>query len=275
MATLSIFTTLLYGVYVSEKSYLIGVRCLVKREHSRMLAMKVAGHLPQELTDLIEKELYQQEEASVRARWILKAPQQNHRRFRYESMVTEAEMAVHQKMVSISRMSSRNPDLLIAEQSVIGVTTTAVHNTRPLGGPERSPRYIHLSAIRTQPSISLAIPPHTSKKASNSPSFAAGLPYAGNQGAITVTLEGSSSRKSDKATYTPMVTESIPTVRLKPSVGRILSVDGLEMAMREWDSVALEAYIDLLGLHVIAEEGESAESALKPKVHIWQQIDDV
>lgn len=88
-------------------------------------------------------------------------------------------------------------------------------------------------------------------------------------------MEGSATRKSDKATYTPMVQESVPTVRLKPSVGRILSVDGLETAMTQWDPAALKAYVDLLGLNVIAEEGEDAESARRPKVHIWQQTDDV
>jgi hypothetical protein len=134
---------------------------------------------------------------------------------------------------------------------------------------------VHLSALRTQPSISLTIPPVTSKKISSSPSFATGLPYAGNQGAIKVTLEGSPLRKSDKATYTPMVQEHIPTLRLKPSVGRILSVDGLEAAMRDWDPAALKAYVRLLGLHVVVEDGEGAESTLRPKVHIWQQIDDV
>lgn len=157
----------------------------------------------------------------------------------------------------------------------MGVTATAIHNTKPQGGPERSPRYIHLSALRTQPSISLSIPPVAKKKMFPSQSFAAGLPYAGNQGAIRVTLEGSPLRKSDKATYTPMVQESIPTLRLKPSVGRILSVDGLETAMRDWDPVALKAYIKLLGLNVVAEDDECPESAFRPKVHIWQQIDDV
>ncbi|CZT20246.1 uncharacterized protein RCC_06104 [Ramularia collo-cygni] len=144
-----------------------------------------------------------------------------------------------------------------------------------MGGPDRSPRYIHLSAIRKLPSISLAVPPVNSKKASTSPSFAAGLPYAGNQGAIRVTLEGAPSQKSDLATYTPMVQESIPAIRLRPSVGRILSVDGLEAAMRDWDPDALKAYVALLGLHVIEEHGQDAEAALRPKVHIWQQIDDV
>lgn len=103
MATLSISTTLLYGVYVSEKSHLIGVRCLVKREHSKMLARKVAGHLPQELTDQIEKDLYELEERSVRACWIPKATQQNHLKFRYASIVSGAEIEVCRRMVSPSR----------------------------------------------------------------------------------------------------------------------------------------------------------------------------
>lgn len=81
-------------------------------------------------------------------------------------------------------------------------------------------------------------------------------------------------RKSDKATYTPAMKDSISPLRPRPPVGRILSVDGLDAAIRNWNTAALEAYVALLDLHVVADEGECAESALIPKFHIWQQIDD-
>lgn len=115
MATLSISTTLLYGVYVSEKSHLIGVRCLVKQEHSKMLAAKVAGHLPRELTDLIEKELYELEKASVRARWTPNTSEQNQLKFRYTSMASEAELAVCRILVSDVGLTRESPRLLTAK----------------------------------------------------------------------------------------------------------------------------------------------------------------
>lgn len=45
--------------------------------------------------------------------------------------------------------------------------------------------------------------------------------------------------------------------------------------MRDWDPVALRTYVRLLNLHVVAEAEECPETALRPKVQIWQQIDDV
>lgn len=65
-----------------------------------MLAAKVAGHLPQELTDLIERNLYELEEGSVRARWVRNSPHHNQVKFQYRSMATEAEVAVCRKLVS-------------------------------------------------------------------------------------------------------------------------------------------------------------------------------
>lgn len=57
-ATFNVRTFLLYGVLATSRSWLIGVRKLVRLEHAKMLALKVAGpHLPQELVDAIVAEL--------------------------------------------------------------------------------------------------------------------------------------------------------------------------------------------------------------------------
>lgn len=64
---IAVTTTPLYGILVSRKSYLVGLRCLVKTHHAQMLAGKIgAGRLPQELVDLIADRLAELEHEVVR-----------------------------------------------------------------------------------------------------------------------------------------------------------------------------------------------------------------
>lgn len=63
-------TALLYGVFVTEKSYLIGLRKLIKREHISMLISHVCGdRFPQEVVDIIEQSLYDLEKDIVDSAW--------------------------------------------------------------------------------------------------------------------------------------------------------------------------------------------------------------
>jgi len=72
-AQVAITTTPLYGVLVSRKSYLIGLRCHVKTKFAQVLAERVcAGRLPTELSDLIADELIKLECETVRHTWDLR-----------------------------------------------------------------------------------------------------------------------------------------------------------------------------------------------------------
>jgi hypothetical protein len=102
MPSLKVTTSILYGIFVSEKSFLIGVRCLVKQEHTRMLALRVAGeHLPIELVDEIADHLYALEKPEVLSRWLSDVePMENYVRFCYgASAHTEAERRASERMV--------------------------------------------------------------------------------------------------------------------------------------------------------------------------------
>ena len=51
---LIITTTILYGIFVSAKSYHVGLRRVLRREYGRMLVHRVTSHkLPLELVDII------------------------------------------------------------------------------------------------------------------------------------------------------------------------------------------------------------------------------
>lgn len=59
-------TRLLYGVFATERSFLIGVRMLERLEHASMLARKaVDGRLPPELVDLITEQLHSFDKTTV------------------------------------------------------------------------------------------------------------------------------------------------------------------------------------------------------------------
>jgi hypothetical protein len=104
MPALKTSTSLLYGVFVSEKSFLIGVRRLVKREHTQMLVLKIAGQaLPTELVNEIAERLYALEKAGILAKWdAMKTPEENYNKFSYAEARTEAEVRAFAKMVCTS-----------------------------------------------------------------------------------------------------------------------------------------------------------------------------
>lgn len=83
MQGLRVDMSMLYGIFVSAKSFDIGIRSCQKREHANMLAQRVSrADFPQELVDLISDELYKLEVQTVKAMWKLSRPkQQNHLRF--------------------------------------------------------------------------------------------------------------------------------------------------------------------------------------------------
>jgi len=71
---LSVDTSLVYGIWVSEKSYLIGLRNFLKGNHAKMLAARVIGsRMPQELINTIAVHLHELEKDTVRKTWNTKA----------------------------------------------------------------------------------------------------------------------------------------------------------------------------------------------------------
>lgn len=73
LADVKVASSLLYGIFVSERSYWIGCRSLVNRKHVDMLASKVTRRtLPQELVDLVADHLFDLEMITVKAMWNAK-----------------------------------------------------------------------------------------------------------------------------------------------------------------------------------------------------------
>ena len=108
-SSLSVGTVILYGIFVSEKSYLIGKRCMEKRDVYMLVGKAVRSHtlpyLPAELVDMIAERLYILEKAEVKAAWKKeKSFMENREKFtRYDKQLKllPAQVAVLDKTVSL------------------------------------------------------------------------------------------------------------------------------------------------------------------------------
>jgi hypothetical protein len=141
--------------------------------------------------------------------------------------------------------------------------------------------YIHLSALKTRPSLAVALPPKCPTAYPN------GIVYPTRKGVLAVTApQADVSVPGDAVEYLPTrkasvrermgkgrekkVGESGPT-----EVSRLLLVEGLEVAMREWDGEALRLYVELLALNVIrTERGQQEGGVMKPGIFVLQGWED-
>lgn len=66
----NVTTYLLYGIFRTLKSFVIGKRQLVAKKHTAMLAVKtVRPALPKDVVRLITKQLYTMMEEDIQSRW--------------------------------------------------------------------------------------------------------------------------------------------------------------------------------------------------------------
>ncbi|SMR63963.1 unnamed protein product [Zymoseptoria tritici ST99CH_3D1] len=273
MPSLKLTSNILYGIFISERSFLIGVRCLVKREHVRFLVLRIAGRkLPAELADEIVDHLYALEKADIVAEWdIGNSPEENYQKFHYGEAQTDAERVAFEKMHDLN------------------VDAAWIANSRPsqsFAGPstmQQDCHYIHLSALKTRPSLAVALPPRCPTR------YPSGILYTTTKGSLSANVTASPSEASlpaDEMVYTlpkrPKLNERIVAktkgkgkTRSEPrSVCRLLSVEGLEAATRDWDAAALEKYVELLELCVIRTERGAGGERMKPGIFVLQTWDE-
>ena len=104
-------TSVLYGVFATDKSYFIGVRKLLKKEHIRMLTARICcDRLPQEIIDTIAQALYELDKDAIESAWIKDGDvQANFRRLLGGYPTTwPASVVARAKMVRYSGLSREN-----------------------------------------------------------------------------------------------------------------------------------------------------------------------
>jgi hypothetical protein len=220
-----------YGILVTEKSSLLGLRRFVKAHHATFLAHRVLGsHLPAELVDHIAEDITALEYAGMLQLWKALTHKKDHRSAIFgppevSGSGTVAEQAAIEELA-----------LMIDGRTSL---TIVVDRT----DADRTERYTHFSASKTWPDLVELVPGISSASGPT-------LLYAGGRLQVKCSPGTLSANAMEQVTVWP----SSPALK----VGRLVQIDGVEEVIRGWDQEAAERYVKVLGLKVVSMKGAEA-----------------
>lgn len=226
----------LYGIFVTERSYLLAVRHAAQTSYARALAHRVLQpRLPTELIDYIAEEMALSAHAEAETVWEGMDKKQGERWAKF------AGGMVH-----------RHED---------GVLVRCVEVTVPRERARvRTRRYAHISMRAgdeggsSGPSVTVLVPGHVPA------SGGAAFKY----------------RSAVKVTCRPENGEELSAVEVESDIlaeGRVdglVQLDGVEEAMQAWDRGAVQGFVRKLGLEVVVVPGE--DDGLKPRLRLLQAV---
>jgi hypothetical protein len=262
----------LYGILVTEKSFLLGKRALALQSHASYLAHRVAGErLPPELCDEIGAHLRTLLHQGAKRLWkgMKDDPRARADRFQYNGRAANARLTA-------AETAGRAAYLELARREVAGGGgggggTVKIQAAEALldvpGGGARhgstsnsnSMRYIHLSASLGQPGLSVLAPGAVSCAGGPEMSFAQGAMVANHQPA---SARGPSAE--------------VLCVRWDGRSGgaaRLLQLDDVEASMRGWDQALVEEFVGRLGLVPVVVRGEEGtRGGMEPRLRLLQRL---
>ena len=257
---LEIKTKLLYGIFATEKSLLVGYRKLVKRLHAEMLATKILdGMLPPEMIALIAVALHQVESRAVEEKWNDTIPhRENVAKFRYNMARTPAEKKI------------------IEQYHSMGINAVAVRVSKPREVDGKESRgtscYVHVSGVPRRPEIVAQLnhgiwgsgtdgewyssPKHGSMTCAREPSHYDVLRVVDHVAGFWAAYQ-----LGDFSHGAPTSGE----------VTTLSACEGIEDAMQNWDAGAVKRYVETLGLDVVPFD---YREPLRPRIYLWQFVCD-
>lgn len=240
---LRLATMPLYGILVTQKSILLGRRRLAKAHYAKFLAHRVVeSRLPPELVDQIVEDLVELDNVEMAELWRTLTTSKCYRATLFDLPVvggTVAEKAAAEKLA------------LLMGGVLCGrviVKTSDGKNTL----------YVHMSAGKDRPSLAQLYP-------GAMPSTGPALHFE----------EGHLKVHCHPGTAT---TVSRERVQIRPSskkrqVARLVQVDGIEDAIKNWDHEAVEHCVEVLGLKVVSMNGEEEGQKLTPRLRLLQTVE--
>jgi hypothetical protein len=250
----------LYGILVTQKSYMLSRRALALQHHARYLAFKVArALLPVELCDQIGIEIYtlQVEDALRLWKKMKGEPEARLRKFQYgDGTGTGLGTLLNSELVG---------QALFACLSVRGVADGTIHIKASeacidllSAVPGKFQRYIHLSASLTRPSVSMLIPGVAACSGGGAVSLA-------NNKLIVANQPDSATQQSSETVY--LGWDSTTTV------ARLVQMDDVEASIRSWNQEFIEKFVKQLELDAVIVRGEDgSRDGLKPQLRLLQRF---
>lgn len=239
---LRVATLPLYGILVTERSWLLGQRRLVKSYYAHTLVRRVLGRrLPGELINQIADDLTELEYADLKKLWTALKDKLHHREtlFQLPAMGgTEVEQSAARELRSLSH----------------GMLSGKVEIAKPDGA---NMRYMHISASKNKPNLIHIVP-------GGAPEPDPPVPYADGHVRVHITRGSPSAISRERVHIEPNTAGS--------QVGRLVLIDGIEDAIKWWDYEAVEQYVKFLNLHVVSMSDEEGEE-LTPRLRFLQTIE--
>jgi hypothetical protein len=254
-------STPLYGILVTEKSFLLGRRSQVLQHQELRLAHRVIGdRLPTELCDEIGAELAKLLVKDNAQLWkaMEKKPLDRWRKFQRGPAAATVGGSEGLGLRDYNRMSScETPEGVVRVRD----QTVWVDLVGATEGEVAKQRYVHLSAALVRPSISMLVP-NVAK-----PSGGPVLTLA-NGAAIVANFPDGPTR---------LLTESIRVEwrsgEPQGSARRLVQFDDVEGSIHAWNQGLIERLVDGMGLRVIDVRGvEGTGDGMKPEFRLLQQL---
>jgi hypothetical protein len=249
----------LYGILVTEKSFLLGKRALALQDHASYLAHRVAGHrLPAELCDQIGSELTVLHTEGAERLWesMEGDPGARSEMFRYGAGTASLTGSEKAAWIIYTKLSKRD----VADGTVI-VQAVDAHLNLLLRGAERgnNQRYIHLSASLIKPSVSMPVPGVVPT--------AGGSPMSLANGTAMRTRNQKASAKRPSSDNVTVLPEG------SGGAARLIQLDDVEASIHGWNLDLIESFVGLLKLETVIVPGEKGtRGGMEPRLRLLQRL---
>jgi hypothetical protein len=254
-------STPLYGILVTDKSFLLGRRSQVPQHQGLRLAHRVIGdRLPTELCDEIGAELAKLLVKDNAQLWkaMKKKPLDRWMKFQREPAAATVGGSEALGLRDYNRMSSCE-----TPQSTVEVRDKSVW-VDLVGAVEEEDaeqRYVHLSAALVRPSISMLVP--NVVKSSGGPVLT-----LANGAVMVANFPDGPTRLSSEAFRVDW-----KSGEPQGSAKRLMQFDDVEDSIRAWNPGLIERLVEAMSLRVIDVRGvEGTGDGMKPEFRLLQQL---
>jgi len=248
----------LYGILVTEKSFLVGMRSFALQHQGYYLAHRIIGdRLPTELCDKIGAELVKLLVKDTAQVWkkMVHDPTARANKFGFGPATdcTRSELVGRSKYTLLSRRAT-------AEGKEVQTNASLAVVDR-LGAAEgEDQRYVHVSASSIRPSMAMLVPKVA--KHSGGPS----LSLAGGRILVSNHPDSDAQPSWDNISVGWRSGESGVAKRL-------VQFDNVEASIRAWDQDLVERLVSGMALHAVDVNGvEGTGGGMKPEFRMLQKL---
>ena len=249
----------LYGILVTEKSFLLGMRSFALEHQGHYLAHRIIGdRLPAELCDEIGAELVKllKRDAARLFKKTADDPTARVLKFMFgpgTANCTGSELVGRSKYELLSRCETADGEVWT------DASLTVVDRVGAAEGEEQ--RYVHVSAALIRPSIAMLVPNVAKHSGGPSLSLAGGSIFVDNH--------------PDSDTGPSWEKIGIAWRSRQTGVAkRLVQFDHVEASIRAWNQALVERLVDGMGLRAVDVNGvEGTGGGMKPELRMLQELE--